>query len=115
MASFTNLLYHLVFSTKHREPLLYADMRPRLYEYLGGAIRDERGIALAIGGTADHVHIFTKLRQDKAVSDVVRGIQANSSGWIHRTFPELQHFAWLEGYGAFTLSQSQVDRVKEYL
>jgi REP element-mobilizing transposase RayT len=115
MASYTNLLYHLVFSTKRREPLLHADLRPRLIEYLGGGIRDEKGIALGIGGTADHVHMLAKLRQDNAVSDVVRGIKANSSGWIHRTFPELQHFAWQEGYGAFTVSQSQVEGVKEYI
>jgi len=115
MASYTNLLYHFVFSTKRREPSLHADLRPRLYEYLGGGIRDEKGIALAINGMADHVHILAKLRQDKAVSDMLRGIKANSSGWIHRTSPDLERFAWQEGYGAFSVSQSQVERVKEYI
>ena len=115
MASYTNLLYHLVFSTKRREPWLNAELRPRLCEYLGGGIRAEKGIALAINSMPDHVHILAKLRQDKAVSDILRGIKANSSGWIHRTFPELKGFAWQEGYGAFTVSHSQVDRVREYI
>jgi putative transposase len=115
MASYTNLLYHFVFSTKRREPLLHTDLRPRLYEYLGGGLRDEKCIALAINGTADHVHILAKLRQDKAVSEVLRGIKANSSGWIHKTYPELVRFAWQEGYGAFTVSESRVEMVKEYI
>jgi REP element-mobilizing transposase RayT len=68
---------------------------------LGGGIRDEKGIALAINSMPDHVHILAKLRQDKAVSEVLRGIKANSSGWIHRTFPDLKQLAWQERYGAF--------------
>jgi REP element-mobilizing transposase RayT len=63
----------------------------------------------------DHVHIFAKLHQDKAVSEVLRGIKANSSGWIHRTFPELERFAWQEGYGAITVSESRVEMVQEYI
>jgi REP element-mobilizing transposase RayT len=61
-ASYCNLLYHIVFSTKGREPWLNADIRPRIHEYLGGAIRAEGGVPLIINGTADHVHILAKLR-----------------------------------------------------
>ena len=113
--SYTNLLYHLVFSTKNRQTWLSEEMSPRLYEYLGGAIRSEGGIALIANGSSDHVHILAKLRQDKAVADVLRDIKANSSGWIHRTFRELRGFAWQHGYGAFTVSQSQVDNVRRYI
>ena len=113
--SYTNLLYHIVFSTKGRETWLSEAMSPRLYEYLGGAIRSEGGIALAINGWLDHVHILAKLRQDKRVSDVLRDLKANSSGWIHREFVGLRGFAWQRGYGAFTVSQSQVEGVKRYI
>jgi putative transposase len=113
--SHTNLLYHFVFSTKERRPFLHAEIRPRVFEYLGGAIRGEGGIALLVGGMPDHVHILCKLRQDKAVAEVMRDVKANSSGWIHRTFPELRDFAWQAGYGAFTVSQSQVERVRLYI
>jgi len=112
--SYCNLLYHIVFSTKDREPWLEGELRSRCHEYLGGAIRDEGGVALAINGMADHVHILAKLRQDKAIAHVVRGIKANSSGWVHRTFRR-SAFAWQEGYGAFTVSFSQIDKVRTYV
>jgi putative transposase len=113
--SYTNLVYHIVFSTKERRPSLDAALRPRLWEYLGGAVREEGGIALVINGVADHVHILAKLRQDKAVSDVMRAIKANSSGWIHDTFPQIEGFAWQCGYGAFSVSASQVPKVRRYI
>jgi putative transposase len=114
-SSYCNLLYHIVFSTKGREPWLTAAIRPRVHQYLGGAIRDEKGIALIINGTADHVHIVAKLRQDKAISKLVGELKANSSGWISRTFKEAGGFAWQEGYGALTVSESQVPKVRRYI
>jgi len=96
------LLYHLVFSTKDREPWLQAELRPRLGEYLSGAIRREGGFCLLANGVSDHVHLLARLRRDKAVSEVLRSIKANSSGWIHDAFPKLRAFHWQDGYGAFT-------------
>ena len=113
--SYTNLLYHIVFSTKDRQPWLDPGISTRLYDYLGGAIRSEGGASMSINGCADHIHVLARLRQDKAVSDVLRGIKANSSGWIHRTFPALGGFAWQSGYGAFSVSQSQVNKVQRYI
>lgn len=114
-SSYCNLLYHIVFSTKEREPWLSATIRPRIHEYLGGAIRSEEGTALIVNGTSDHVHLLARLRQDKAVSKTVGEIKANSSGWISRTFDGLAGFAWQEGYGAFTVSESQVPKVRHYI
>ena len=113
--SYTNLLYHIVFSTNERQHWLDPETSARLYDYLGGAIRSEGGTSISINGCADHIHILTKLRQDKAVSEVLRGIKANSSGWIHRTFQPLREFTWQKGYGAFSVSQSQVATVKRYI
>ncbi len=113
--SHTSLWYHIIFSTRGHEPYLEPAMRPRLFAYLGGAVRDEGGTALAINGVADHVHLLVRLRQDRAVSAVVGAIKANSSGWIHRTFPGYAGFAWQAGYGAFTVSASQVGKVREYV
>jgi len=113
--SYTNLIYHIVFSTKERQSWLDTETSTKLYDYLGGAIRSEGGTSISINGCADHIHIFAKLRQDKAVSDVLRAIKANSSGWIHRTFPKLRGFAWQNGYGAFTVSQSQIAKVQRYI
>jgi putative transposase len=114
-SSYCNLLYHIIFSTKRREPWLTAKIRSRTHEYLGGAIRNEEGIAMIINGTADHVHILAKLRQDKAISKLIGELKANSSGWISRTFEDCAGFAWQEGYGAFTVSRSQLPKVHRYI
>jgi REP element-mobilizing transposase RayT len=113
--SFTNLLYHLVFSTKERYPWLDGKVRPAVLKELGDLIRAEGGIPLIMNGVEDHVHLLVKLRQDRAVSHVLRALKAKSSGWIHRTFPDLASFAWQTGYGAFTVSHSQVERVRLYI
>ncbi|MEY2504644.1 MAG: REP-associated tyrosine transposase [Verrucomicrobiota bacterium] len=114
-SSYCNLLYHIVFSTKDREPWMEASIRSRIHEYLGGAIRAEGGTALIVNGTADHVHILAKLRQDKALSKLVGELKANSSAWISRAFENTAGFAWQEGYGAFTVSESQVAKVRGYV
>ena len=113
--SYTNLIYHIVFSTKDRKPLIAAEVKPRLYEYIGGTIRGLGGVTLAIGGIEDHAHVLAKLRPDKSVSDVLRDLKANSSGWMHDVFPDLKDFSWQRGYGAFTVSASQVDKVRQYI
>jgi REP element-mobilizing transposase RayT len=114
-SSYCNLLYHIVFSTKRREPWLTLEIRARMHQYLGGAIRDEEGIAMTINGTADHVHILAKLRQDKAISKLIGKLKANSSGWISRTFEGAAGFAWQEGYGAFTVSESMTSKLRSYI
>lgn len=63
----------------------------------------------------DHLHVLAKLRQDKALSDVLRELKASASGWMHDVFPEAKNFAWQNGYGAFTVSASQIDVVRNYI
>jgi putative transposase len=113
--SYVNLLYHVVFSTKDREALIVEALQPRLYEYVGGIVRKHGGVPLAVNGTEDHLHLFAKLRQDGALSDVIRDLKASSSGWMHKVFPDLKDFAWQRGYGAFTVSASKAGVVKRYV
>lgn len=113
--SYTNLIYHFVFSTKNRAPIIIPAVESRLYDYIGGAIRSEGGVCLAVNGTPDHVHILAKLRADKSVSDILRGLKANASGWMHDVFPQLNEFSWQRGYGAFTVSASQIENVRDYI
>ena len=113
--SYTNLLYHFVFSTKNRQPLIAGAAQTQLYDYLGGTVRHLGGVSLALNGTADHVHLLAKLRPDRAVSDVLRDVKANASGWLHEVFPDMKDFSWQNGYGAFTVSFSQVEKVREYI
>jgi len=113
--SYTNLIYHIAFATKDRQPLIVGERRERLYEYLGGIIRNLGGISLGINGMSDHMHVLAKLRPDRALSDMLRDVKANSSGWMHEVFPEASNFAWQRGYGAFTVSASQVEKVQRYI
>ena len=113
--SYTNLLYHIVFSTKDRRPLITPDNEIRLYDYIGGTIHSLGGICLELNGTEDHIHLLAKLRPDRAVSDVLRVLKANASGWMHDAFPALKDFSWQRGYGAFTVSHSNVDEVRRYI
>ena len=113
--SYTNLLYHIVFSTKDRRPIITSEYESRLYDYIGGTIRGVGGISLELNGTTDHVHLLAKLRPDHALSDVLRDLKANASGWMHDVFPVLKDFSWQRGYGAFTVSQSNVEEVRRYI
>jgi REP element-mobilizing transposase RayT len=113
--SFTNLLYHIIFSTKDRRPLITLDYQPRLYQYIGGTIRGLKGIPLGINGMDDHVHVLARLRPDKSLSDVLRDLKAGASGWMHDVFPSLADFSWQRGYAAFTVSQSHLQQVQRYV
>ena len=113
--SFTNLVYHLIFSTKDRRPLITLEYQLRLYDYIGGILRNTGGISLGIDGIEDHVHVLAKLRPDRALSDVLRDLKANASGWMHDVFPQLADFSWQRGYAAFTVCQSHVIEVQRYL
>jgi REP element-mobilizing transposase RayT len=91
--SYTNLLYHIVFSTKDRRPLITTEYQARLYDYIGGTIRGVGGISLELNGTEDHVHLLVKLRPDHSLSDVLRDLKANATGWMHDVFPSLRNFS----------------------
>jgi len=95
--------------------MITAKREQRLYEYIGGIIRGLGGILLCINGVDDHVHLLLKLRPDKSISDVLRELKSNSSGWMHDIFPDAADFSWQNGYGAFTVSESQIDAVARYI
>ena len=115
MSTFTCLHYHLVFSTKHRQPSLADSWRPRLFDYVGGILRQQNGVLLAADGMPDHVHLLAAIHKSVAVADAVRDIKANSSKWVHEKIPHQNGFAWQAGYGAFTVSYSGLDTVRRYL
>jgi REP element-mobilizing transposase RayT len=110
----TSLHYHLIFSTKARAPAIEPNLRARIHSYLGGVIRGIEGVALDIGGTADHVHLLVGLKPTHTLADVLRILKGDSSKWIHEELGQ-RDFAWQEGYGAFTVSKSDVDAVRRYV
>ncbi len=112
--TFVQLHYHIVFSTKNREQTITAEIRERIWDYLGGIIRGEGGIPHRIGGMADHVHLLVTLPQTKPLADTLRQLKAGSSTWIHQTFPSSELW-WQSGYGAFSVSHSAIPSVIEYI
>lgn len=113
--SFASLHVHIIFSTKNREPTMTPDFQTRLYEYIGGILRAEGARLLAAGGMPDHVHLLVSLTREQSLAEAARQIKANSSKWIHETFPDKRSFAWQAGYGAFSVSYSNIDSVKQYI
>ena len=109
-----SLYYHPVFSTKNREPWFTDDLLPRAHAYLRGCVRTAGGVAEAIGGVDDHVHILVSLRSTHRLADVLRDVKQKSSEWFHEA-TRRSAFAWQEGYGAFTVSRSNVGRVQAYI
>jgi len=113
--TYSQVLLHIVFSTKHRKPWITPDVADRLYAYIGGIVRAEKGALYAIGGFEDHVHLYLRWRPDAAISDLLRTLKSRSSKWVHETFPSHQAFAWQEGYSVFSVSKSQESAVKNYI
>lgn len=113
--TYTNLLFHLAMSTKHRTACIDGELKSRLYPYLGGITGELHGKALGVNGTADHVHLLVSLPPTLAVSDALRVLKTNSSRWVHETWPSRIQFGWQVGYGAFSVSQSAIAAVLRYI
>jgi REP element-mobilizing transposase RayT len=105
---------HLVFHTKENVASIGPDWRERLHAFLGGCLKTIGAIPIAIGGTADHVHLLIGLRATHCLADVVKEIKVASSKWAHDDVGK-HLFAWQGGYGAFTVSSSQLERVRQYV
>ena len=111
----TNLLVHFIFSTKQCGALIKPDFEKDLHAYLGGIIRQIGGTALCVNGTRDHVHLLVRVPATHSVADVARLVKADFSRWVHGPWPEKCCFGWQTGYGAFTVSESGVDAVRDYI
>ena len=113
--SYVSNLVHCIFSTKERFPFINANLESRLWAYIGGIARENKMRALAIGGTTDHIHTLLSLPATMDVVKAVQLIKGGSSKWVHDNFRENQEFAWQEGYGAFSVSASQLDKTIAYI
>jgi putative transposase len=113
--SLANVLVHLIFSTKNRTPWLCEEIDNELFPYLAAACTACDCPAHKIGGTEDHVHLVCSLGRTVAISSLVGDIKASSSKWIKTKGARFAGFSWQAGYGAFSIGQSQLVRVKNYL
>jgi putative transposase len=113
--SYTNILIHFIFSTKNREKIITEKFQERLHPYMGGIARENNMKALAIGGVEDHVHLLISLPPTLPIAKAIQLIKGGSSKWVHDTFPALKKFKWQQGYGAFSVSVSQVENTIAYI
>jgi len=113
--SLSQILLHLVFSTKNRERWIDADIRPALHAYLAGACRAIRSEAYRVGGTDDHLHIACTLPRTLTVSKLLEEVKKSSSAWMKTQGAQYGGFAWQAGYGAFSLGQSQLPVLLRYI
>ncbi len=116
MTTHQQLLYHIVFSTKNRKPYLKNDQfRNEVFAYMAGIAKDLAGFALKIGGYFEHAHMLVRIPAKLDVSSFVGQVKANTSKHINDTSGEIAKFGWQDGFGAFTVSVSQKDRVYQYI
>jgi REP element-mobilizing transposase RayT len=113
--SLSNVLIHLIFSTKNREPFLDGAVEEELYKYIASACRGCGCPSHNVGGTADHLHLVCSLSRTISISKLLEEIKRTSSKWIKTHGPQYASFAWQNGYGAFSIGQSQLTTVKRYI
>ncbi|MEM9481351.1 MAG: IS200/IS605 family transposase [Verrucomicrobiota bacterium] len=106
---------HIIFSTKDRTPAIPAELESRLYEYMGGIVRNTKARLIEINGTSDHVHLL--IRESKSITDqdFMSQLKGDSSRWFNKTFARSPRFAWQDGYGWFSVSPGSLDAAVQYV
>lgn len=115
MSTYTQILYQIVFSTKYRAPVLVGENREQLFKYMWGILKNKNCHLYQINGVADHLHILTHLHPSIALSSLIKDIKLASNAFIkeENLFPKFEN--WQEGYGAFTYSITEKERLIRYI
>ena len=113
--SLSRIYVHVVFSTKHRVAVLSDAVRPHLYAYTATVLSNLDCVPIEIGGVADHIHILSTISNNLSVSKFIEEVKKPTSKWLKTQDASLRDFYWQSGYGAFSVSQSNVNRVREYI
>jgi putative transposase len=110
-----SLYIHVIFSTKNRNELITPEIEPDLFSYIGGILNNNKSKLLTANGTRDHVHLLISLSKNIGLSELVGDIKRDSSVWIKKQDSQFGSFHWQDGYGAFSIGQSQIKIVKDYI
>jgi REP element-mobilizing transposase RayT len=109
--TFTSLYYHIIFSTKNRVKSIHPEIERGVWAYMGGIVRKHGMTLMQVGGIEDHIHALVMAPAILAPSQIAQFLKGDSSKWMHEAFPALREFAWQDGYGAFTVSNSNLPDV----
>lgn len=113
--SLAKIYIHAIFSTKHRQPLVADAWREELFQVLGGIANNLGCQSVIVGGMSDHVHHLFVLSRTLSVADAMKSIKAHSSAWVNESRECTTPFRWQDGYAAFSVSQSNVEAVRDYI
>jgi len=113
--SLSKLYIHIVFHTKNSQSFIKPEVESELYAYLGGILKENRSVPIAINGIENQVHILCIMSKNIALADLLKELKKNSSRWIKTKEDGYKDFAWQGGYGGFSVSQSKVDIVRKYI
>jgi putative transposase len=114
--AYASSLFHCVWSTKHREPLIKKELKPRVNSYMRTVIENEGAKLLFINGIEDHIHLLLAMPITMLVPDLIEKVKPVTTKWMNRTFPELNsRFRWQAGYGAFSVGKSNMQEVINYI
>jgi putative transposase len=114
-STLTQLLVHIIYSTKHRANLIPTDIEPDLYAYIGGICRRLESPLMAMNGTPNHVHMLVSLGKAVTLSDLLLNVKRDSSKWLKEQHDALCGFGWQDGYFGFSIGESGVDGVRKYI
>ncbi len=115
MSTYTQIMYHIVFSTKHRERSLTIDNRKKLYQYIWGVLKNKKCHLYQIGGVEDHIHILTHIHPMVAPALLIKDIKLSSTDFIKKENIFKMFSGWQDGYGAFTYNFNSKDNLIEYI
>jgi len=113
--SLSNILVHIVFSTKLTRPLIAQTIKKEPYSYIASILKDCDCSPIIIGGVDDHVHVLCKLSKTRSISSVIEDVKKKSSKWIKSKGVKYKEFYWQNGYGVFSIGKSQANTLKEYI
>jgi len=113
--TFSQIYFHIVFSTKNRADLIHRDIEERVWAYIGGIAKKHQMTPIQIGGIENHLHGLFGAPTTMAPSQAAKYIKGDSSFWMHQEFPKLRDFAWQDGYGVFSVSKSLIPNVVDYI
>ena len=113
--SLSDILVHVIFSTKERRPTITDDVKVRLFPYMSEIVKEHGGVAHIVNGTADHVHMLISMPNTVSAAEMMRFVKGSSSRWVHKEIPGARGFGWQTGYSVFSVSRSMFKQVHRYI